>query len=77
MLSIDRLRLQLPAEYADRAAGIARLLADELAALPVQSSQRLEQLVVPPVSVMPGASDQQIARSIAAGVQAGLSSKTR
>ena len=77
MLNIDRLRLQLPPEYADRAAGIARLLADELATLPVQTNQRLDQLVLPPVSILPGASDQQVARSIAAGVQASLSSKSR
>ena len=72
MLTIDRLRLQLPPEYAGRAALIGRMVAQELAVLPAARSLRLERLAVPAVRVTPGASDRQLARSIAGAIHGQL-----
>jgi hypothetical protein len=72
MLTIERLRLQLPPGYRQRAASIGRLLTTELARMPLKRHLRLEHLSLPPVSIPPGAADGQIARHIAAAVQGQL-----
>jgi len=73
MLRIDRLRLSLPAGFERRAGRIARLLGDELAALPLAAGEvRLDRLALPPVDVARGASDRQVAGAVAAAVAAGL-----
>ncbi len=77
MLTIDRLRLLLPLPLRERAGDIARLVADELAALPVASSLHLDRLVVPPVEVHPQAGDREVARAVAAAVHAGIRNETR
>ena len=69
MLTIDRLRLHLPPGYRHRAASIGRLLAAELASVPLGRNLQLESLRLPPVDIAPGAGDGQIARRIAAAVQ--------
>ena len=51
MLTINCLRLSLPASFADRGPQIARMLAEELAALPLASSVNIERLKAPPVTV--------------------------
>ena len=68
MLKIDRLRISLPAGYQSRADRIARLVADELAALPVERSASCERLSVPPIEVPRAASDRRIAGSIAKAI---------
>lgn len=69
MLTIDRLRLHLPQGYRHRAGSIGRLLAAELAKMPLGRSLQLESLRLSPVDIAPGAGDGQIARRIAAAVQ--------
>lgn len=68
MLSIDRLRITLPPGYEPRAESIARLVADELAVLPIAGRHHLEQLRTPAVEVELGAGDRRIAGRIARAV---------
>lgn len=72
MLSIDRLRIHLPEGHRNRAMPIARLVAEALAEKPVSGSFDLERLTVPAVHILPGASDRQIAHSIAAAIHGRL-----
>jgi hypothetical protein len=72
MLKIDRLRLSLPPGYESRADRIARLVADELAALPLQGDAHFDRLTLPTVEVGPRATDRQVASSIASGMAAHL-----
>ncbi len=72
MLTIDRLRLHLPSGYQHRAAFIGRLLAAELAKMPLKRDLHLERLHLPPVDIVSGAGDGQIARHIAAAIQGQL-----
>ncbi|MFL6203664.1 MAG: hypothetical protein ACJ76J_31225, partial [Thermoanaerobaculia bacterium] len=65
MLKIDRLRLSLPPGYEARAERIARLVADELASLPIQGDANLDRLTLPAVEVGPRATDRQVAGAIA------------
>ena len=71
-LTIDHLTLNLPPTLAERAEPIARALGDELARLPLSQSLSLGQLRVPPLTVHPQHSDQQIARDIARAVHGQL-----
>ena len=64
MLKIDRLRLSLPAGYEARADRIARLVADELAGLPVHGDAHFDQLTLPTVEVGPRATDAQVAGAV-------------
>ncbi len=77
MLTIDRLRLQLPVALKERAGDIARLVAEELAALPVASSLCLERLVIPSVEVHPRAGDREVARAVAEAIHAGIRDHVR
>ena len=77
MLTIDRLRLNLPSGYQQRAASIGRRLAVELAKMPLRHDLQLERLRLPPVDIVPGAGDGQIARRIAAAVQGRLEKTER
>jgi hypothetical protein len=72
MLTIDRLRLHLPAECRDRAHLIARMVADELTLLPVENGSKIDRVSVPSITVAPGTADRQIARQIATAVQSQL-----
>lgn len=76
MLKIDRLRISLPAGYEARADRIARLVADELAALPIQGDANLDRLSLPTVEVARNASNRRIASSIASSMAAQLGGKT-
>jgi hypothetical protein len=68
-LTIDHIRLQLPAGLEHRAAAIARSLGDELARLPWAGSVTAQQVDVPVLNVQPAWSDQQIARHLAVAVK--------
>jgi hypothetical protein len=72
MIAVDRLRISLPAGFERRAERIARLVAGELAALPVGASASLDRLAVPAVDLAHGASDAQVAGSIARAIGAHL-----
>lgn len=77
MLTVDRLRLQLPPSFRDRAGEIARLVAEELAIVAMAADLQLERLALPPVEVHHQASDQEVARVVAASVHAGIRNETR
>jgi hypothetical protein len=68
MLKIDRLRLSLPPGFESRADRIARLVADELAALPLQGDVHLDRLTLPTVEVGRNASDRQVAGAVASSM---------
>ncbi|OIO71891.1 MAG: hypothetical protein AUJ57_06505 [Zetaproteobacteria bacterium CG1_02_53_45] len=68
MLTIDHLRLQLPAGYEKRAASIARLVARELGRLPVTHSGRVEHLAVPQITLHGNQTDKQLAIGIARSI---------
>jgi hypothetical protein len=75
MLTIDKLRLSLPAGYEPRAGRIARLIADELATLPLQENASQEnvsiaRLQLPALHVAHGASDRHVAGAIASAIAA-------
>ncbi len=71
-LTIDRLRLQLPAGLQPRADAIARAVARHLAALPLSSSARLERLAVTAGEPRPGETDAVIASRIAGQIHSSL-----
>ncbi len=77
MLTVDRLRLQLPPDFRDRAGEIARLVAEELATVPMASELQLDRLAVPPVEVHPQATDRDVARAVAQSVHTGIRNETR
>ena len=77
MLTIDRLRLQLPPAFRDRAGEIARLVGEELATVPITADLQLDRLAVPPVEVHPQATDREVARAVAHSVHAGIRNETR
>lgn len=72
MLKIDRLRLSLPPGYESRADRIARIVADELAALPFQGDAHFDRLILPTIEVGQRATDRQVATSIASSMAAHL-----
>lgn len=77
MLTVDRLRLQLPPDFRDRAGEIARLVAEELATVPMASDLHLDRLAVPPVEIHPQATDRDVARAVAQSVHTGIRNETR
>ena len=69
-ISIERIQLQLPAGFEQRAETIARLLGDELGQLNWQGNYRIGQLAVAPQVVSPQHSDGQIAGQLAQSIHA-------
>jgi hypothetical protein len=74
VLSIDRMRLELPAGFEGRADRLARLVGEELAAVTVTRGQHLDRLQLEPIAVEAGAGDRQIAGRIATAIQRQLDS---
>lgn len=75
MWTIDQLRLTLPAGFEHRAERIARRVAEELSALPVEGSVSLRSLSLPPLEIGIGgmaASDGDVARLIARAIASGV-----
>lgn len=68
MISIDRLRLTLPAGFDRRADAVARRVAEELAGLPPLDSRRIARLRLPPLTLDPRLGDREIARRIATAI---------
>jgi hypothetical protein len=67
-LSIGQLSLRLPAGFAQRAPGIARLTAHALAAQSIGGSAHLGQLHMPPLRVNARRSDRAIAHQLATAI---------
>lgn len=72
MIAIDRLNLELPPGFEDRASEITRLLADHLATNRIAFSQHHRQLDLPPLQIDRNWSDQRIAADLAHGIQQAL-----
>lgn len=70
MLSIERLRISLPAGMQHRGTPIARRVASELAQLPVTQSVSIDRISLPPLHISSTNSDQQIATQIAKAIHA-------
>lgn len=68
MIEIERLELRLPAEFGARAESIGRAVALELAPLEALGPLRIGGLAPPPVRVGAGATDAEVARSVARAV---------
>jgi hypothetical protein len=75
MLKIDELHLVLPAGFEQRAEGIARLIAGELARLTPAISGRFERLAAPPIEVSPDSSDADIATRVALAIHERLATR--
>ena len=76
MITIDRLRLTLPAGFEGRADAVARRVARELAdlpELPPTASRRLARLTLPPLTLDPALGDGIVARRIATALHERLS----
>jgi len=72
VLTIDTLRLQLPAGFERRAERIGRLLGDALARIDTGATGAdltLDRLALPPITIAPGASDFDVAAGIASSVR--------
>ena len=80
MLTIDTLRLQLPAGFEGRAERIGRLLGDALARIDAGAPGAeftLERLAPPPITIAPGASDFDVAAGIASSVSRQIAAARR
>jgi hypothetical protein len=76
MLTIDELHLALPVEFGARAGRIARLVADELAAMSPRVPASVDRLVVAPVTIPARAGDRLVASAVAQAVVAALTAPT-
>ena len=65
MLTIDHLAITVPADLAERAKGIARLVGTELARLPEPPAGERSTVRCAPVTVLSGQDDHTIAVAIA------------
>lgn len=72
MLTIDRLRLRLPASYRDRANEIALLVGRELRNYEAPSTVALNSLMLPPIKMAPGMASRDVARVIASAITVGI-----
>ena len=72
MLQIDRLSIHLPKALQHRANDIVHELAGCLSGLPLHKSLRIERLAVPAISIHSQAGNQEIARSMATAIHAGI-----
>lgn len=75
MLQIGRLSIHLPKSLQHRANDIADELVGCLSGLPLQKSLRIERLTVPAISIHSQAGNQEIARSMATAIHAGIGGK--
>jgi len=65
MLHIERMRMQLPEGFEHRALTIARLVGESMAEIHPSENRTLDRLSISPVQVLPNATDQEIAHSVA------------
>ncbi len=68
MLSIDHLNLHLPVGFEHRASSIARLVASELAAMPIEKNGKFTNLQVPEINIHATQSNRQAANRIAQAI---------
>lgn len=77
MISIDNLRLQLPAGFENRAHDIVQLVGQSLADTPVTSNGQLAQLSLPPMVLQGHESNHQIAHQIASSISGQLNNTSK
>ena len=80
MLTIDRLRLRLPAGFERRAERIGRLVGDALARIDTGApgaALTLDRLALPPITIAPGASDFDVAAGVASSVRCQIAAARR
>ncbi len=65
MLTIDRMRLNLPNGFEHRGERIGRLVARKLGKTPVKADISIESLSVPAVHIHPAFTDEQVALRVA------------
>ncbi len=76
MLHIERMRMQLPAGFEHRASAIARLVGESMAEIHLSENRTLDRLSISPVQVLPNATDQEIAQSVAERIALTLGGET-
>lgn len=76
MLHIDRMRIQLPAGFEHRASTIAHLVGESMAEIQSSENRTLDRLSISPVHILPNATDQEIAHSIAERIASTLGGVT-
>jgi hypothetical protein len=69
-VTIDGMRLMLPAGYTGRASAIARQVASELSRMPLARAGRIAAISLPAMTVQPGETDAALAMRIARAVHA-------
>jgi hypothetical protein len=77
VLTIDTLRIQLPAGFEHRAERIGRLVGEALARIEPAASRALDRLALPAIAIAPTASDAEIAAGIADSVRHQLAAPRR
>ncbi len=76
MLTIERLRLQLPHSIGGRGSEIAQLVAAELAARPLPGDLNRKLLTPAPLRIHPQATSREVAQAIVDAVHAELCKQT-
>jgi hypothetical protein len=68
MLTIDRMRLHLPPLLESHTPEIVRLLAEELAVVPLAADLNIDRLTVGPVLIPLGSGHREVARAVASAI---------
>jgi hypothetical protein len=76
MLHIERMRMQLPAGFEHRASTIARLVGESMTEIRLAESRTLDRLSIGRVRVLPNATDQEVAHSVAERIASTLGRET-
>jgi hypothetical protein len=76
VLHIERMRIQLPAGFEHRASTIARMVGESMTEIHPAENRTLQRLSISPVQVLPGATDQEVAHSVAERIASTLGRET-
>ena len=76
MLHIERMRMQLPAGFEHRASAIARMVGESMSEIHLAENRKLDRLSIGRVRVLPNATDQEVAHSVAERIASTLGRAT-
>ena len=76
MLHIERMRMQLPAGFEHRASAIARMVGESMSEIHLAENLKLDRLSIGRVRVLPNATDQEVAQSVAERIASTLGRET-
>ena len=76
MLHIERMRMQLPAGFEHRASAIARMVGESMSEIHLAENRKLDRLSIGRVRVLPNATDQEVAHSVAERIASTLGRET-